>query len=877
MPPNTPPAPLNPTDYLGPGVSYLPPPSAYSLALSDVVIHFGGSPSPYTWPVDEIVAFIQGVYNAIILFLNDWIVRPIQNIFNWIADRLTDLYRSIVSWIQDALNWLGQNVIAGVGNLLGALGSLIGQILGFLGSLIGNLLGAIGSTIGDLLGNLGRWIGDRLGDLGSTIGTLLGNLGSWIGDRLGDLGKWIGDRLGDLGTWLGRLWSDFWAMVGAQFANLRDWINVMLINVGRLLNAVWTGITGFIQEHIIDPLGDWLSRIWDAITKFWVWLRDGLGRILGQLGTWLSQIWNSDLIRAIVSAAGQLFGWVKDRLSDAAGAIWSIIGSRVPRGPHGAPDAIARTAGVIGTLAWTLAAAKIGGQSILPHITGLDRSITQAVKEVTDYSEVNMRWVRPLMDSFVGQPTYYYFNYLFRNRLPSPSELIGLVGEYQIAPEEYMDHMGYYGIPEEWARNLMTLAYRPMSLSRLMGVTNTVVAADEWFAEELRSSAYRPGTIKTLTAFLRVSRMMEGAGRGTGTLLNLYRDGFYSVEQLRSQLAAMGNHPDVIEGYVMAARWIEQADWHTDVMAAYSDAYAKDLLTEGEYRGRLREQGINQQRLDNIVLRANIRKTPAPLRKRAEPPQPIYLRPEGLIALRSETLKYEEGLIDRGTYITRLESWEMPHALVAANVDLADARRRVDELRGIKPIIPPYETDAGRLTTRTLILLWDKREINDAELSAGLRGLDMPPNLVAAYLANAKARAFQPEDPDELPIPKFVPNSPQAILLSNSRIAYRAAELDANQFGDILIDLGYRPEDARAIIDAENLIRKEPVTIPAPIIPPFEPRSPESIMFSTASTAYRQALMAATDYEAILVKLGYRPEDARLIRQAEDLVRKRTD
>ena len=849
-------------------------PDAYSLSPSDVAIIFDGWGDGLIWPVNEIVNWIEYLWNTIRNTLHDWVQVPLGNLFTWVTDRLRDIRDWITNWLGPLLNSLFGNLMSWInsfigglwGWLIGAVGGITSYIAGRIGDLWGWLIGAVNgirSYIGDRLGDLGRLIGDQLGAWGRAIGDQLGVWGRAIGDQLGVWGRWIGDRLGEWGRWIGDRLGEWGRTIGDWFGQVGTWV----------INAR-DAVTGFVQEHVIDPLGDWLGQIWAAITNFWNWLRSGLGNLLRQIGTWLSQLWNSQLIQSLIASARNFLGWIWGLIQGVGGAIWGLIGSRVPRGPGGAPSAIAGALATTGTLAFSLAAAKITGQAVLPWISGLDRSITTAVKEVSDFQEVNSRWIRPMFDAYLGQPTYYYFNNLFRNRLPSPSELIGLVGEHAISRQDYMETIGYYGIPPEWAEVLIELADRPVPLFRLVDMAMFRFSPPEFVAGELRNASYNNTAIPVLQAYISQQALLEGAGRGLSSLLSLYKDGFLSESQLTGQLAGLGYGERAVQGFIIGARWQETADWYADYITAFKDAYNKDVISEAELRARLAQTGMATRRIDNFVLRENMRKMPAPIRLRAEPPKPLYQQPPGALEVRALTLSYENDLIDRSAFRDSLARLQMPVDLIAATVDLADARKQVADLRGVKPPIPPYETDEGRLRVRTLVLLYRKEEISEAALAAGLRSLVMPAPLVDATVANARAAAIVPERDGELPIPHFVANSPQAILLANSRIAYRRAELDPDQFGDILIDLGYRPEDARAIIDAEDLIRQEPVPEEPPIIPPFEPRSPQAILFTNARTAFRQGVMTEVELVDILIYLGYRPEDARAIVAADSFIRR---
>jgi hypothetical protein len=368
--------------------------------------------------------------------------------------------------------------------------------------------------------------------------------------------------------------------------------------------------------------------------------------------------------------------------------------------------------------------------------------------------------------------------------------------------------------------------------------------------------------------------MSAGTDRGISALLSLYRDGFINDDQLRTRLRGIGYSDTAIVGFLISAAWMREADMHGQVVTEWTSAYAKDLISESTLRSSLAQLGWASDRIDSYISIQNLKKQPTPKRKAPTPPLPLYQQPAGQVDVRRLTMSYENGLIDRGTFTSSLRGLEMPDELVRATVDLSDARKQVAALRGAKPPTPMYDTEAGRLNVRTLLILFSIDEISEDDLRAGLAALEMESDLIDATVANAKAEATKRARANESTYPVFETGSPQSILFADSRAAYRRREISDEQFGQVLITLGYNPDDARAIIEAESLVRQQ-APVPKPTFtPPYAANSPQALLYSNALTAYRQGTIDDSALHDILKRLGYDENQATQIISAEKLVRR---
>jgi hypothetical protein len=853
----------------------LTPPSAtgHSPLATDGSVWLDSWGDGWPWPVGDIL---------------NWLEVAVQEIESWTGDRISDLDNRVQQIVGSWMGWVGDRV--------NEVWGWIWRHVYDTGQWLWQHIQNIGQWASDTIHGVGGWLWDRLVEVWGWISSTVQAHAGWLWDRLVEVWGWISQHVTAISGWLWDRAVDVWgwtsALVTGWFTSLWEFISSMWDGLGhmiqtaidgyilagqateRLIRETWGAATGWMQANIIDPIAEWFSLWTTNAINFVMYIDAWMRNLWPNISRW---IWDA-LVPVLTDAAAWLahtaLPWVGQLIQTAVSGLFEILGSGAPIGPSGAPGRISSILGIASTVGAGLISAQVLPSLIHPmHQMNLS-SIGFAIRDISDYGEINRRWVRPAFDAYVGLSSQYYFNSLFTPRIPSPSELLGLVSEYGIDKQVYVDTMRFHGFDADWANVLHQLADRPVPLFRLVDMAMFRTVDPDTVQRELRNAGYNELTIPVLTGFIDGEAFREGARPGLSALFALQRDGFYSPEDVLGELEGLGYGDSYQRGASVAMTWQYAADWVADQLAALRDAVNKDVITLDEYSFRLAELGLRPERVDNEIIRAQIRRTPAPLRPRPEPAKPFYLRPEGQVELRSDAIQYEEGIIDTATYRERLVNMGVPDDLVRAYIDLGNTRRTVDELRGVKPEIPPYETDAGRLNVRTLELLFDREQITAEALAAGLRALAMPPALVAAHVAQSQAKAIQPPGPDEPPYPVFPPGDPNAILLQDARIAFRRAQLTEDQLGDILLRVGYRPQDARRVIDAELLIRQEPFAAEPPIIPPFEPRSPQSILFANSRTAFKQRLLEAPELRDILVYLGYRPQDADLIVAADDLLRR---
>ena len=99
-------------------------------------------------------------------------------------------------------------------------------------------------------------------------------------------------------------------------------------------------------------------------------------------------------------------------------------------------------------------------------------------------------------------------------------------------------------------------------------------------------------------------------GRYAATAIRAYKEGFATKEGLQATLTTLGYTPQDITQLVLRGDMEYQLDFSLDLLAAYREAYRKDIITTEGFRKGLGDLGMVEERIDGWISRESIRKMP---------------------------------------------------------------------------------------------------------------------------------------------------------------------------------------------------------------------------------------------------------------------------
>lgn len=168
----------------------------------------------------------------------------------------------------------------------------------------------------------------------------------------------------------------------------------------------------------------------------------------------------------------------------------------------------------------------------------------------------------------------------------------------------------------------------------------------------------------------------ETGGIRADAAMARFREGMTDEDGLRDELRSLGWPEERLAVLVVAARLNYRYDRTGDLIRAYSDAYVRGQIDEALFRANLTTLGIVPQRIDDLVLRGNVRRTPT-LGPTAAIGELAYFKTEpGRARLAAMKFAVREDIMTLAEFRAILPDLGIPP-------DLADALADYEEIRAI--------------------------------------------------------------------------------------------------------------------------------------------------------------------------------------------------
>lgn len=228
----------------------------------------------------------------------------------------------IWSAIKDSLNWLNGLLIPAGTTLAGAgIGAIIGSAVGPLGALIGLAVGLLTDLVILVVQNwdvICAWCSEAL----SNIGQFFVDLWQVVVDVWNGISKaastcWnaIVEFFSPAIEWFSELFGSIWQTISDIFYD----IGVIASGCWEIIKAVWGIASEWFNEHIITPVSNLFTGLWDGFVekakKAWQGVKDVFGKVATFFSDTFSKAWQG--IVKVFSIAGEIFVDIKDGIVDA--------------------------------------------------------------------------------------------------------------------------------------------------------------------------------------------------------------------------------------------------------------------------------------------------------------------------------------------------------------------------------------------------------------------------------------------------------------------------------------------------------------------------------------------------------------------------------
>ncbi len=636
-------------------------------------------------------------------------------------------------------------------------------------------------------------------DVTSAVSSALAPVWGWIDGANASINNWISYQVGNLQAWIGTTLAGISAWIAAlpaQIGSYFEWLNTALPHiVGDVLSSWWDGFLAHVFE-----LASWVGKLFDSMTAWfnvdvpghsprwragldslWEWLSTSNFNTLARLFSNPVATISHGMLQIVQPTSEYLLSFFTsfvDRMAAETGSIGAIT-------PGDALSVNKRLNGVMTTVITGLVGMTIAGNmTVLGSKIGLG-NVSAMIYDLTNYKVLTGAFVGALAFAAIQTPLRYYYNSVFRPRLPSEGDAARMLSEDKITSAQFRELLGYAGYADQYHGDYEDMAYRPMSLVALSSLATAGGFDEATYTEVLRDRGIKP---KWRPYMLDLYRRKGGEtikGIMSSVPITRYKNGYTDIGGFGSEMALLGYTSLEIDHYAAAAGLSYATDYINDLISAWQSQVRKKIMSLDDYRANLATVIPVQDRVDALVIKELVN---APV----EEPKAAGIS----IAV----TRYSTGETTGAQFRDELALLGSPAIDVDRNVAAANLVYAHDYIMDLKTAY----TDAIRAGNLTL-----------DEFRQALLGIGLVPERVEGLVLIERARlkpkqALKPTSPPSA----FYATDVGKIQVDTIRRRRRKGTITRDEEIAALIGTGYEPAESTVIADNDDERLNKGVTPP---------------------------------------------------------------
>lgn len=546
----------------------------------------------WPWPLDGVQNALEGLFSGIFNAINTVGQWVYDNVYTPIANTLTNVWNAVVGAVNSAAGWIWDRVSP-------ILSPIWDAVKGATSAIWSGLSGFLSDPVGTLSAGWNQITG-ALGGVWNNIVGAFNAFGSWVNDNVAQpimggiaaISSWVADALSGVAAALGGALTGFW-----------NWF------VGAL-SSTMTTIGSFVQTNIVSPIMGALQWIWDQIT----------GAVRGMIEGIMNLFKSHSPIRPEEALGLGILGVVFAAVSGMA---------------------------ITGIL-------DVGSLNVLG--TGLDlKGVSQFITRLIDPGAFVGAVVGVLLSTAIRTPLTYFYNKLFRPRIPDISEAQSMLWRGKISVDQFKDICAMSGYSDEYVGAFEELTHMIPSSGDLIRFVVREVIPPTRFYEDMKKQGFSEEYAHMYWDAHWVLPAFE-------QLVDAMHRGIISAEELNKFIVWHDYAPDARPGISVSDLTIMRGLLKTLIPRVdLRRAWEYGVISDEELEKRYRWLGFEE---DAPIM--------ADMAKR------VALESE-ITALRTEALSdYREGLLDKETLRTYLEDIGTPASTLDYYLSKADFRMSRD-------------------------------------------------------------------------------------------------------------------------------------------------------------------------------------------------------
>ena len=674
-------------------------------------------PGLHDWVLQDIIEWVRYIYERVQQFFSYYwnqFTSFLTNVWNWIYERAAAAIQNWWYGIQYTFFWIRDKLYE-VWNKVWTVGSEIFQnVSQALEGMVNRITSYIGPFFSQLGTQLGSWFNQAWTWISTSVSNLTQTVWGWIQETWTKISTWSSDLWARIADWFNKLWAkivEVWGNINTWFSNLwgtiKDIPNLVLAGIGDVAKGIWDKVVEWINKEAEETLEavKGAEDLEDIAKGGHQW-----AAIISAIGFALPLIWKyfgKYVIKALpflviigLEKTGKMEDLVEKYVTPAFMDVLDHFESMGPMAPQpGRNIAIPLTKVLATTIAGLSAFVLAGGLMGFFKQMGLG-VVSAMLYDITNFRTLTGAFMTTLAAVYIAEPVKYYYQSLARPYLPQLGHALSLAGEYALVPQaktgpggvslgdlegineqnrqEFLNITKFHGYSDDWGNKLYELADSPAKYFSLRAMADSGFWDEGYYISELLNSGYNIYTVKNMVDMFRRFSLGEVKGVMLPLALTRFHEGFSDVEDLKTELGALGLPEPKIGLWVFAAQLSYQTDYASDMLTAYRTQFRKDMITEADFRQLLRGLGINPVRIEGYILRENASKFKPPKVTKAPTPVPEYLTDEGQLRVNTAKEAFRRDLSSAAELEAELVKLEMPP-------DLAEAYTQFEIIRKAPP------------------------------------------------------------------------------------------------------------------------------------------------------------------------------------------------
>lgn len=295
------------------------------------------------WTIQDALPAFFNILSGAFKILNQ-AIKDIKPMFEWlwenilkpVAEWTGGVIVDVLNGIGDALNWISKNEVAmailegialAVGAVAGAIAiyngvmvvcnvvtGIFSGIMAVLTSPITLVVLAIGALIAIVILLVKHW--DKVKEVASNVWkgivSIWEKVANWFNDNVIEPLKAFFQPLVD---WYINLFTSIWNFIKSVFSVIGE----LAKGCVETIKLVWGAITGWFDEHIIQPIKNFFAPMWngliDGAKKAW----EGIKNVFSTVATFFKNIFTDawTKVKNVFSIGGKIFDGIKDGIVNA--------------------------------------------------------------------------------------------------------------------------------------------------------------------------------------------------------------------------------------------------------------------------------------------------------------------------------------------------------------------------------------------------------------------------------------------------------------------------------------------------------------------------------------------------------------------------------